>query len=68
MIVGTMLSFCVYPLKRIFTMALKGYVEFIISQQKVSNNGIINDLKLISLHLKEHFKNLTYWQIVHSLF
>ena len=49
-------------------MALKGYVEFSISQQKVSNNGIINDLKLISLHLKEHFKNLTYWQIVHSLF
>lgn len=63
-----MLSFYVYPLQRIFTMALKGYVEFIISQQKVSNNGIINELKLISLHLKEQFKNVIYWQIVHPLF
>ena len=45
-------------------MALRGYVEFILSQQKVSNNG----LKLISLHLKEHLKNVTCWQIVHPLF
>ena len=69
LIVGTMLSFYVYPLQSLFTVALKRHLLNLLSpSKKVSNNGFINDVKLNSLHLKEHFKSVTHWQIAHSLF